>query len=76
VARLPQVTGSRLVRALEAVGWHVHHQKGSHVVLKNPERPERRIVVPCHGSKKLKKGTLHGILKDAGLSGDELRNLL
>jgi hypothetical protein len=32
------------------------------------------LVVPLH--KELKRGTLAGILRDAGLSADELRDLL
>jgi len=32
------------------------------------------LVVPLH--KELKKGTLAGILRDAGLTADELRDLL
>jgi predicted RNA binding protein YcfA (HicA-like mRNA interferase family) len=76
VARLPQVTGRWLVQALGSLGWVVHHQTGSHVVMKHPGRPELRAVVPCHGQKSLTKGTLSRILKDAGLSGDELRRLL
>ena len=76
MARLPSVAGHRLVRALESLGWFVHHQKGSHAVLKHAGHPEIRIVVPCHGSHPVKKGTLGRILKDVGLSGDALRELL
>ena len=75
MARLPQVTGKRLIQALETLRWFVHHQKGSHVVLKHPDRPDRRIVIPCH-PKPLKKGTLSAILRDAGLTADQLRKLL
>ena len=76
MARLPQVSGKRLVRALESQGWLIHHQRGSHVVMKHPQRPEGRVVIPCHGGKSVTKGTLARILKDAGLSGDQLRQLL
>lgn len=76
MARLPQAPGKRVVQALETLGWFVVHRKGSHVVLKHAERENVRIVVPCHGSKDVKKGTLSRILKDAGLSGDQLRDLL
>jgi predicted RNA binding protein YcfA (HicA-like mRNA interferase family) len=74
MARLPQISGKRLVRVAESIGWTFHHQKGSHVVMKHPSRPDVRLVVPQH--KVLKKGTLSHILKDLGLTGDALREKL
>ena len=71
--RQPVVSGKALVRALERAGWSVAGQRGSHVRLKKPER-RYALVVPLH--KELKKGTLAGILRDAGLSADDLRDLL
>jgi len=46
---------------------------GSHVRLKHPDHPIS-LVVPLH--RELKRGTLAGILRDAGVDGDELRRLL
>ncbi|MBI2899045.1 MAG: type II toxin-antitoxin system HicA family toxin [Planctomycetes bacterium] len=54
----------------------MHHQRGSHIVLKHPERREVRIVVPCHGSRSVAPGTLHRILRDEGLTGDRPRELM
>jgi len=71
--RQPVVSGVELVRALERAGWVVVRQRGSHVRLKKPER-RNALVVPLH--KEIRKGTLAGILRDAGLSADELRKLL
>jgi predicted RNA binding protein YcfA (HicA-like mRNA interferase family) len=48
-------------------------QRGSHVRLKHPERSVA-LVVPLH--RDLKRGTLAGILRDAGLDRDDLRRLL
>ncbi len=48
-------------------------QRGSHVRLKHPDHPIS-LVVPLH--RELKRGTLAGILRDAGVDGDELRRLL
>lgn len=42
-------------------------QRGSHVRLKKPGR-RHALVVPLH--KEIKKGTLAGILRDAGMSSD------
>lgn len=59
--------------ALENLGWTVVRQRGSHVRLKHPER-STPLVVPLH--RELKRGTLAGILRDAGVDRDDLRRLL
>jgi len=69
LAKLPVVSGKEIVKALTKVGYCVHHQKGSHICLRNCNPPYNRITVPNH--KELKKGTLIGILKDAGLNVDD-----
>ena len=70
---LPVVSGARLIRALEKLGWQQIRQRGSHVRLKHPERTTF-LVVPLH--RELKRGTLSAILKDAGVTADRLRDLL
>jgi predicted RNA binding protein YcfA (HicA-like mRNA interferase family) len=72
-AALPVISGQRLVKALERDGWEVARQRGSHVRLKHPDR-RVLLTVPLH--RELKRGTLSGILGDAGLSPDELSRLL
>ena len=71
--RLPIVSGHELIAALGKLGWVAARQRGSHVLLRHPERP-MRLVVPLH--RELKRGTLAGILRDAGVDGEELRRLL
>ena len=71
--RLPVISGAQLIAALETLGWVSVRQRGSHVRLKHPERPVS-LVVPLH--RELKRGTLAGILRDAGVDRDELRRLL
>ena len=71
--RLPVVSGDDLIKALEKLGWEQVRQRGSHVRLKHPERVAA-LVAPLH--RELKRGTLNGILRDAGLGRDELRELL
>jgi predicted RNA binding protein YcfA (HicA-like mRNA interferase family) len=53
-----------LVRLLEANGWRLSRQKGSHAVYKNAGG--EIVVVPMH-SGDLKPGTLNSILKKARL---------
>jgi len=72
-SRLPVVSGEQLVRALEREGWQQLRQRGSHVRLKHPDRANA-LTVPVH--REVRRGTLGGILTDAGLSPDDLRRLL
>jgi predicted RNA binding protein YcfA (HicA-like mRNA interferase family) len=70
---LPVVSGQRLVKALERDGWEVARQRGSHVRLKHRDH-RVSLTVPLH--RELKRGTLSGILGDAGIDAARLRALL
>ena len=76
MTRLPRVNGKDLIRALQRCGFFIDRQKGSHVILAHQDDPTRFCVVPLHGSKTIKPGTLQSILKGAKLSADELIDLL
>ena len=73
MTRLPGLSGGAVVRALERAGFVVARISGSHHRLVHRHNPARVTTVPVHGSKTLKRGTLHGILKQAGLTPDEFR---
>lgn len=47
--RQPVVSGQRLIKALEAEGWKVARQRGSHVRLKKAGH-RLALVVPLHKS--------------------------
>ncbi len=53
-----------LVKLLKKDGFVFVRQSGSHAIFKKPGN--KNIIVPIH-SKEIPKGTLYGILKDAGL---------
>ena len=72
--RLSQVNGARVVRALRRVGWEVQRIRGSHHIMRHPQRPGV-IIVPVH-RKPVSKGTLNDILDLAGLTIQEFRDLL
>jgi predicted RNA binding protein YcfA (HicA-like mRNA interferase family) len=73
--RLSVVSGNRVVRALQRKGFLVVHQRGSHVKLKKTEGDKIYIaIVPMH--RELAKGTLKSILRQAGLTLEELHELL
>lgn len=76
MSKLPQVSGTRLVRALIRAGFREVHRKGSHVMLVHHDAPTRIAVVPVHKGKVLPPGTLRAVLKGAGVAIEELRKLL
>jgi predicted RNA binding protein YcfA (HicA-like mRNA interferase family) len=49
---------------------------GSHHVLTHPDDARRTVTVPFHGARSLKTGTLRSIIRQAGLSVEEFRELL
>lgn len=67
---LPVLSGAALIKVLQNHGWEVARQSGSHVSLRNPQAGAAPLTVPLH--KELKRGTLNGILNDAGLSREAL----
>jgi predicted RNA binding protein YcfA (HicA-like mRNA interferase family) len=73
--KLPVVSAPETVRALQRAGFLIHHQVGSHVTMVHPDT-DREAVVPHHGGRDLKPGTLRGIIRDAGLTVEEFRRLL
>jgi predicted RNA binding protein YcfA (HicA-like mRNA interferase family) len=75
MSNLPSVKPARLIKALEHAGFYVHHTTGGHYVLKHPDKPEARVVVPYH-SADVKRGVLRSILQQAGLTVEELSDLL
>jgi predicted RNA binding protein YcfA (HicA-like mRNA interferase family) len=58
------MTGKELVKKLTQQGWVVDRIQGSHHVLK---KGNLITSVPVHGSKDLKTGLLHRLLKETGL---------
>jgi predicted RNA binding protein YcfA (HicA-like mRNA interferase family) len=74
MTRLRPVPGRKLVAVLERRGFSVVRVTGSHHVLQHADG--RRTVVPVHGSKDVKKGTLRAILSDCDLEWEELEALL
>lgn len=72
----PRITGIKVIRALQRVGWYTERQHGSHVYLKHPSYPHLRVTVAVHAGEVVKPKTLQSILEQAGLSIDEFRDLL
>lgn len=71
--KLPQVSGKEVCKALLRAGYDLVSQRGSHMKLRR-DSPRRTIIVP--NCKTIKRGTLHGIISDAGLTLEEFVRLL
>ena len=75
MSRLPDVSGAELVKALRNAGFIVLRQKGSHVSMEKADATGHwRTIVPMH--REVARGTLHDILKQTGLTREELSKLL
>lgn len=71
MSTLPKLPGAELIRILEKRGYEQVRTKGSHVRLYPPEASGlKKITVPLH--KELKRGTLANIMKDSGLTTEDL----
>ncbi|TAE28245.1 MAG: type II toxin-antitoxin system HicA family toxin [Candidatus Kapaibacterium sp.] len=70
---LPSLSGKECVKALMLQGWVEHRQRGSHIILQKQGFP-RGLCIPNH--KTLDKGTLASIIRQAGLTPEEFRQLL
>ncbi len=73
--RLPRVTSRGMLRALKRDGWYEHAQGGSHVQLKHATKPGR-VTIPVHAGETLQPFIVSSILKQAGLTAEDLHNLL
>lgn len=71
--KLPVVSGIETVKAFSKIGYEVD-QTGSHIVIRQRKYPHRRLTVPNH--KEVAKGTLRGLIKQAGLTVEEFIDLL
>ena len=73
MTKLPVISGRDCVKALEKAGFCFKRQEGSHIILRR-NSPFAQVVVPDHWE--LDRGTLRGIIRQAGLSVDEFAKLL
>jgi predicted RNA binding protein YcfA (HicA-like mRNA interferase family) len=73
MAKLPSLTPQQVIKLLEKKGFVLDRSKGSHRMYYHPET-KRRTMVAFH-RKDLPKGTLNEILRQAGISPEELQDL-
>ena len=51
-------------RLLKKHGWFEVRKKGSHVIMRHPDKSDQ-LTVPYHAGKEVKKGLLAALLKQA-----------
>ncbi|MFM6357297.1 MAG: type II toxin-antitoxin system HicA family toxin [Planktothrix sp.] len=68
---MKSVLGKVLCRIVQKVGWKLNRVKGSHHIY-TQENNSVILVIPVHGNRDLPIGTLKAILKNAGLTEDDL----
>ncbi len=71
----PALRPTKVLNALLRAGFYIQRTKGSHHVLKHPDRPELRVTLPLHNSE-LKRKTLATIIEQAGYTPEEFIKLL
>lgn len=68
-------SGDKIIRALTRAGFSVVSIKGSHVKLRGVRKGKlQTVIVPKH--KEVAFGTLQSILKQTGMSIEELRSYI
>jgi len=75
VGCLLSVKPYKLLKALKKLGFYIHHQTGSYVILKSAGDETKRITLPMH-KKELKTRTLKSILLQAGITYEKLSELI
>lgn len=73
--RFPRLTAKDLIRALKKLGFYEARKRGSHVILIDAEG-RRKVSVPFHAGKNVPLGTLKGILDDAEITPEMLREVI
>jgi len=75
VKKVPSLSYTEIVRALQRDGWMVVRQRGSHLRLQKRVRDEvLKLTVPAHCP--VKRSTLAHILKQARLDIEQFLELL
>lgn len=68
---MKSVSGKHFCKVLRKHGWDLQRIRGSHHIFSQPGNPII-LTVPVHGNKSLKTGTLRRLLRDSGLTEDDL----
>jgi predicted RNA binding protein YcfA (HicA-like mRNA interferase family) len=71
--RLPVISGREAVDAFEKAGWTETRIEGSYIIMTKAGKPVS-LSIPNH--REVKRGTLRGLIRHAGLTVGEFSTLL
>ena len=74
MARFPALQARNVIRALEALGFGIVRQRGSHARLRHPDG--RVVTVPVHRGQDVGRGLVRKILRDAQITPSEFLEVL
>ncbi|HIK10177.1 MAG TPA: type II toxin-antitoxin system HicA family toxin [Oscillatoriaceae cyanobacterium M33_DOE_052] len=69
---MKSISGKALCKIVEQHGWQLKRITGSHHIY-GKEGVAVILSIPVHSNRDLPAGTLRGILKDAGITEDDLQ---
>ncbi|OGF63728.1 MAG: hypothetical protein A2Y62_03385 [Candidatus Fischerbacteria bacterium RBG_13_37_8] len=73
--KLPSISGKQAINCFEKLGYKTIRQKGSHVRMHHPsDKTRKALTIPLH--KKLGKGLLRKLIRDAEISIEEFQKLI
>jgi len=76
MTKLPALKPKKVLKALLRAGFYIHHQTGSHVQLRHPQKLHLRVTIPYHSKFDLPPSVINSILKQAEISKEEFLKLL
>jgi predicted RNA binding protein YcfA (HicA-like mRNA interferase family) len=74
-SKVPRITGQEAINAFYKCGFRLDRIRGSHHILRHPDKRER-LSVPVHAGKTVGVGLLGKQIKIAGLTVEEFSGLL
>ena len=69
---MKSITGKELARIVENHGWYLRAIKGSHHIYRK-EGVKGHLSIPIHAGRDIKVGLLSKLMKDAGLTEEDLK---
>ena len=73
--KLPRLSGKEVLKILSKIGFKHIRTRGSHAILNKEDKEKGKTTIPVPLHKELAKGTLKSIVRQAGLSLDDVLRL-
>ncbi len=72
---LPRLTARELLQKLHRLGFIDVRQRGSHLLVHDPDNPSRYAIIPIHSQHVIPPGTLKHILNSAQVTVEMLEEV-